>query len=73
MKKRDFLKNMASIAAVGNLGKWNLLYEHGQTLSLHPVTSVIYDQRYSDARIYADILIRQHAIAVTINTDVRER
>jgi hypothetical protein len=62
VKRRDFLKGMAVVPASVAAAHWPALVGT-PTNDAHPstISAVVYDQRYADCRIFAELLERQGA------------
>lgn len=70
MRRRDFLKGVAVVPASVAAAQWSAL---GGTLKnavhVSAISAVVYDARYADCRIFAELLERQGATAFPTDGD----
>lgn len=70
MKRRDFLKSVAVVPAGVAAARWFALSRTLTDGSYSPtISAVVYDERYADCRLFADLLERQGATAFPTGAD----
>jgi len=79
MNRRDFLKGAGAAAIVpaaipsaiwgSAAANANAASEPAASRILPPIAAIVYDERYSDCKLFADALIRQGAVAFPANGD----